>query len=86
MTGILKDMYDTFAADLEKSNQDESNAQMGFEEVMAEKRAATPPTVMQRGLAIKLLGTGQSGTSEATTLATLTAALKVCVSRRTGAS
>merc|ERR1719313_1821878 len=35
--GILKDMYDTFAADLEKSNQDESNAQMGFEEVMAEK-------------------------------------------------
>ena len=37
MTGILKDMYDTFAADLEKSNQDESNAQMGFEEVMAEK-------------------------------------------------
>jgi len=30
-------MYDTFAADLEKSNQDESNAQKGFEEVMAEK-------------------------------------------------
>merc|ERR1719456_1372362 len=25
VTGILKDMYDTFAADLERSNQDESN-------------------------------------------------------------
>merc|ERR1719359_1357637 len=30
-------MYDTFAADLEKSNQDESNAQQGFEEVIDEK-------------------------------------------------
>merc|ERR1719506_1586235 len=37
VTGILKDMYDTFAADLEKSNQDESNAQKGFEEVIEEK-------------------------------------------------
>jgi len=37
VTGILKDMYDTFAADLEKSNQDESNAQQGFEEVIEEK-------------------------------------------------
>jgi len=37
VTGILKDMYDTFAADLEKSNQDESNAQQGFEEVIDEK-------------------------------------------------
>merc|ERR1719158_1691384 len=38
VTGILKDMYDTFAADLEKTNQDESNAQKGFEDVMAEKK------------------------------------------------
>merc|ERR1719352_1950989 len=37
VTGILKDMYDTFAADLEKSNQDESNAQKGFEEVIDAK-------------------------------------------------
>merc|ERR1719456_1166184 len=37
VTGILKDMYDTFAADLERSNQDESNKQKSFEEVVAEK-------------------------------------------------
>merc|ERR1719506_2052485 len=37
VTGILKDMYDTFAADLEKSNTDESSAQKGFEEVIEEK-------------------------------------------------
>merc|ERR1719158_1270810 len=37
VTGILKDMYDTFAADLEKTNQDESNAQKGFEDVIEEK-------------------------------------------------
>merc|ERR1719171_2229655 len=39
VTGILKDMYDTFAADLEKANQEESNAQKGFEEVIAKKTA-----------------------------------------------
>ena len=39
VTGILKDMYDTFAADLEKANGDESNAQKGFEEVIAAKTA-----------------------------------------------
>merc|ERR1719456_716841 len=37
VTGILKDMYDTFAAALERSNQDESNKQKSFEEVVAEK-------------------------------------------------
>merc|ERR1719487_703702 len=35
--GILKDMYDTFGADLEKSNQEESDAQKAFEDLMAEK-------------------------------------------------
>jgi len=35
--GILKDMYDTFSADLEKSNQEESNMQKAFEDEMAEK-------------------------------------------------
>jgi hypothetical protein len=33
--GILKDMYDTFSADLEKSNQDESNKQLTFEDLIA---------------------------------------------------
>merc|ERR550537_2053962 len=35
--GILKDMYDTFSADLEKSNAEESAAQKGFEDLIAEK-------------------------------------------------
>jgi predicted nucleic acid-binding Zn-ribbon protein len=35
--GILKDMYDTFSADLEKSNQEESDKQKGFEDLIAEK-------------------------------------------------
>merc|ERR1719240_1295068 len=35
--GILKDMYDTFSADLEKSNQEESNMQLAFESEMEEK-------------------------------------------------
>jgi hypothetical protein len=35
--GILKDMYDTFSADLEKSNQEESNMQLAFEDIMKEK-------------------------------------------------
>jgi hypothetical protein len=35
--GILKDMYDTFAADLEKSNSEESAAQFNFEELIAAK-------------------------------------------------
>merc|ERR1719335_728371 len=35
--GILKDMYDTFSADLEKSNQEESNMQLAFEQEMEEK-------------------------------------------------
>jgi len=39
VTGILKDMYDTFAADIEKTNQEESNAQKGFEDVIDEKTA-----------------------------------------------
>jgi len=33
--GILKDMYDTFSADLEKSNQDESNKQFTYEDLIA---------------------------------------------------
>merc|ERR1719181_2251170 len=36
--GILKDMYDTFSADLEKSNQEESAAQKNFEDLIAEKQ------------------------------------------------
>jgi hypothetical protein len=36
--GILKDMYDTFSADLEKSNQEESDAQKSFEDLIAEKQ------------------------------------------------
>merc|ERR1719460_1850858 len=36
--GILKDMYDTFSADLEKSNSEESAKQKGFEDLMAEKQ------------------------------------------------
>merc|ERR1719443_1200185 len=36
--GILKDMYDTFAADLEKSNAEESAAQKAFEDLVAEKQ------------------------------------------------
>merc|ERR1719375_2312543 len=35
--GILKDMYDTFAADLEKSNSEESSMQKAFEDLIAEK-------------------------------------------------
>merc|ERR1719473_1294584 len=35
--GILKDMYDTFGADLEKSNQEESDKQKSFEDLMAQK-------------------------------------------------
>jgi len=35
--GILKDMYDTFSADLEKSNSEESAKQKGFEDLIAEK-------------------------------------------------
>merc|ERR1719353_828850 len=35
--GILKDMYDTFSADLEKSNQEESAKQKAFEDLIAEK-------------------------------------------------
>merc|ERR1719453_606672 len=35
--GILKDMYDTFSADLEKSNQEESEAQLAFESEIEEK-------------------------------------------------
>jgi predicted nucleic acid-binding Zn-ribbon protein len=38
--GILKDMYDTFAADLEKSNTDESALQKAFEEHIATKEKA----------------------------------------------
>merc|ERR1719487_976676 len=36
--GILKDMYDTFGADLEKSNQEESDKQKSFEDLMAQKQ------------------------------------------------
>merc|ERR1719159_753610 len=36
--GILKDMYDTFSADLEKSNAEESAAQKSFEDLIAEKQ------------------------------------------------
>merc|ERR1719183_3333726 len=36
--GILKDMYDTFSADLEKSNSEESAAQKNFEDLIAEKQ------------------------------------------------
>jgi hypothetical protein len=39
ITGILKDMYDTFGADLEKSNQEESDAQKAFEGAIAAKTA-----------------------------------------------
>merc|ERR1719506_1152489 len=35
VTGILKDMYDTFAADLEKSNGEESKLQKAFEDHIA---------------------------------------------------
>merc|ERR1719181_2043915 len=35
--GILKDMYDTFSADLEKSNSEESSKQKAFEDLIAEK-------------------------------------------------
>merc|ERR1719258_825642 len=38
--GILKDMYDTFASDLEKSNTDESALQKAFEEHIAAKEKA----------------------------------------------
>merc|ERR1719311_1044974 len=36
--GILKDMYDTFAADLEKQNSEESAKQKAFEDLMAQKQ------------------------------------------------
>merc|ERR1719515_566627 len=35
VTGILKDMYDTFAADLEKANGEESKFQKAFEDHIA---------------------------------------------------
>merc|ERR1719253_2141270 len=37
--GILKDMYETFASNLEKANTDESALQKGYEDLMAEKTA-----------------------------------------------
>jgi len=37
--GILKGMYDTFVADMEKANAEEAEAQKAFEELMATKRA-----------------------------------------------
>jgi hypothetical protein len=37
VTGILKDMYDTFSADLEKSNKEESASQKAFEDEIAIK-------------------------------------------------
>jgi len=37
VTGILKDMYTTFAADAEKANQEESNFQKAFEDEMKVK-------------------------------------------------
>merc|ERR550537_1023969 len=39
VTGILKDMYETFMSNLEKANTDESALQKGFEDLMAEKTA-----------------------------------------------
>jgi len=39
VTGILKNMYDTFAANLEKANSEESDLQKGYEDLMAEKEA-----------------------------------------------
>jgi len=38
--GVLKDMYDTFSSDLEKSNQEESNLQKAFEDEIAVKEAS----------------------------------------------
>merc|ERR1719387_2351796 len=35
--GVLKDMYDTFVANLEKETSTESDAQMNFEDLMATK-------------------------------------------------
>jgi hypothetical protein len=40
VTGVLKDMYDTFSADLEKSNQEESNLQKAFEDEIAVKETS----------------------------------------------
>merc|ERR1719160_378531 len=37
--GILKGMYDSFAADLEKANAEEADKQKAFEELMATKKA-----------------------------------------------
>merc|ERR1719433_1924919 len=37
--GILKGMYDSFTADLEKSNAEEAVKQKGFEEIMKTKKA-----------------------------------------------
>jgi hypothetical protein len=50
VTGILKDMYDTFAADLERSNGDESSAQMNFEAVIDEKNRVNK---IEQGLVTK---------------------------------
>jgi hypothetical protein len=40
VTGVLKDMYDTFSSDLEKSNQEEANLQKAFEDEIAVKEAS----------------------------------------------
>merc|ERR1719486_1832913 len=37
--GIMKVMYDSFAADLEKANAEEADKQKAFEELMATKQA-----------------------------------------------
>merc|ERR1719267_212615 len=39
VTGILKDMYDTFSNDLEKANTEESASQKAFEDEIAVKTA-----------------------------------------------
>merc|ERR1719424_813981 len=41
VTGILKDMYTTFAADAEKANQEESNFQKAFEDEVDVKTASS---------------------------------------------
>ena len=74
--GILKDMYDTFAADLEKSNTDESALQKAFEDHIATKEKANKD--MKR----EILGKEEQSAQKSTELSEAEATLSATTEQR----
>jgi hypothetical protein len=74
--GILKDMYDTFAADLEKSNTDESALQKAFEEHIAAKEKANAD------LKREILGKEEQSAQKSTELSEAEATLSATTEQR----